>query len=210
MWFRLIAEEWRSAAHLLDIWRIRRTKSFKPDIIPQIYLIPFGPFIENNYENLVRPDGANSLCLFSMQIQNWRRYVFFKLYFKTRKTNEIRKTVLSILFVLTIRMYWCAWFGCRAKIEEVLTKTLQHSPTRKKTCFFFEFWILKPNGNEIRKSAFYILCVLTRQIHWCAWFRCRSKIEEKYWKNFFGQTDGQPNQLLLQCYIHCKNFSLIR
>ena len=134
---------------------------------------------------------------------------FFNYISKLEKQIEIRKTVLTILFVLTIRMYWCAWFGCRAKIEEVLTKNLQHSPTRK-TCFFFEFWILKPNGNEIRKSASYILFVLTRRIHWCAWFRCRSKIEGEVLKKLFRQTDGQPNQLLLQCYIHCKNFSLIR
>ena len=32
-------------------------------------------------------------------------------------------------------MHWCFSFGCRAKIEEVMTKTLPHSPTTK-TCFF--------------------------------------------------------------------------
>ena len=44
--------------------------------------------------------------------------------------------------------------------------------------FFFEFWILKPNRNEIRKSASSNLFVSMGWILWCACFQCRTKIEE--------------------------------
>ena len=170
----------------LDIWRLIWTKSISEHslkIIMKILFVSMGWIL---------------WCACFRCRTKIEEGMFFKIRFKNRKKNEIRKSALTILFVLTIRMYWCAWFECRAKIEEVLTKTLQHSPTRK-TCFFFEFWILKPNGNEIRKSAFYILFVLTRRIHWCAWFRCRSKIEEEVLKKLFRdrridrQTDSPIN-----------------